>query len=336
MGGGSWSDDAYRARASRRKEIGSDGFDYHKTAIKMAMETGEKKKPHKTLDPKGVKLRESRDSEAHPESLAISVLLDCTGSMRKVPRLLRDKLSTLMALFIKKGYVEHPQIMYGGIGDTYFDDVPIQIGQFESDIAGETDLTNLVLEGGGGNGLAESHGLSMYFLAKHTSLDCMEKRNKRGYLFLITDEPTYKVVTKEEILEHIGDEVQADIPIEDIVKELSEKFNVFVIIPQDTANCGNKSMLEFWRDFYGQNVVLVKDPNDVPETIASLIGLAEGRVDVNDVGTDLTDMGVDHTTVKNVTTAVSVYASSAGIVKRNKAQVEGTLPVKAKKKVVRT
>ena len=28
----------------------------------------------------------------------------------------------------------------------------------------------------------------MYFMARHTSLDCHEKRGQRGYLFIIGDE----------------------------------------------------------------------------------------------------------------------------------------------------
>lgn len=331
MGGSIWSDNEYLKRASHRKSVGSDGFDYHKTAVGISAMTGEKLKPHKTLDIKNVQLRESRDSKEHPESLAISCLLDVTGSMRKVPKLLQQKLNTLMALLIKKGYVEHPQIMYGAIGDAIFDDIPIQIGQFESGIEGEESLTNLVLEGGGGNGLAESHELSMYFLARHTVMDCLEKRDKKGYLFIITDEPAYKALNKEQVKEYIGDTLQADIPVADIVKELNQKFEVFILIPQDTANCNDKEMLEFWQDFYGQRVVKVPNPSEIAETIASLIGLNEGKIDIDDLTGDLNDLGVAKRTVDNVVTSVSTYAKSSYVVKRDKAKVMGELSLPNKK-----
>ncbi len=329
MGGTYWSEEVYNTRTTERKKAGSDGFDYHRLAIADASTTGEALKVHPTLDIKGVNLRESRDSAAHPESLAISVLFDVTGSMRRVPTLLQKKLATLMALLLKKGYVEHPQIMYGAIGDHFFDDCPIQIGQWESGVEQDDNLTNFILEGGGGDGLSESHGLNMYFLANHTAMDCLEKRGEKGYLFIITDEPTYNVITKEEIAKHIGDTVQANIPLAKVVEQLKEKFNVFVLIPSDTANHKDKGMIESWRDFFGQQVVFVKDPNETAETIASLIGLAEGRIDIHGVSTDLQDLGVAKRTVDNVTSAVTVYAKTGDthVVKRTKAKMEGSLPI---------
>lgn len=327
MGGTCWSDDTYNARTSHRKSIGSDGFDYDKLAADIAA-SGGKLEPHKTMNIKGVALRESRDSDAHPESVAISVLMDVTGSMRRVPKLLQKKLNTLMAILLKKNYVDHPQIMFGAIGDAVFDEVPIQIGQWESGIEQDDNLTNLVLEGGGGNGLAESHGLSMYFLANHTAMDCLEKRNKKGYLFIITDEPPYDAINKAEVEQHIGDTLQANIPIEEVANRLKEKFNVFVLLPSGTSNWGDKAIKQTWTDLFGQNVVEVKDPNDTTETIASLIGIAEGRVDVDELNADLKQIGVDAGTVNNVTTAISKYVKNTGIVKRDKAAVEGTLPTK--------
>lgn len=337
MGGTHWSEEVYETRETSRKELGTDGFDYFRKAVTDAAATGDAIKIHPTLDIKGVKVRESRDSKIHPESLAISVLFDVTGSMRRVPTLLQKKLGTLMALLLKKGYVAHPQIMYGAIGDHFYDDCPIQIGQWESGIEQDDNLTNFVLEGGGGNGLAESHGLSMYFLANHTAMDCLEKRDEKGYLFIITDEPTYDVVTKEEIEKHIGEEIQADIPIGQVIEQLKEKFNVFILIPSNTANFQNKQMIQSWRDFFGQQVVFVKDPGETAETIASLIGLAEGIIDINGIEKDLKDLGIAKRTVENVTSAVTVYAKNSDnhVAKRTKAKVEGYLPVTKGSKIER-
>ena len=39
--------------------------------------------------------------------------------------------------------------------------------------------------------MTESYELAMYFMARHTALDCHEKRGKRGYLFIIGDEMAY-------------------------------------------------------------------------------------------------------------------------------------------------
>src|SRR5437762_7040321 len=76
MGGTSWSTDDYKEAARLRKKAGKSDFAYNDAA----RSTG-KWVIHPTLDPKGVTYRESRDSETHPRSNAISVLFDETGSM---------------------------------------------------------------------------------------------------------------------------------------------------------------------------------------------------------------------------------------------------------------
>jgi hypothetical protein len=77
MGGSSYSDDAYTSRATHRAATGTPTFAHHAAVASGAVP----KKVHATLDPKGV-VRESRDSDAHPESLAIAIALDITGSMK--------------------------------------------------------------------------------------------------------------------------------------------------------------------------------------------------------------------------------------------------------------
>ena len=78
------------------------------------------------------------------------MLFDVTGSMGRVPRILQANLCQLMGLLLDKGYLAHPQILIGGIGDATCDHAPLQVGQFESGIEIDEDLAKLWLEGGGG------------------------------------------------------------------------------------------------------------------------------------------------------------------------------------------
>src|SRR3954454_732112 len=190
MGGTNWSDDHYRERAHLRARTGRSAFAYDHD-VKAGQAAAQ---VHPKKDPLGVKVRESRDSDAHPTSHAVGVLMDVTGSMRQVPVILQANLPRLMGLLIRKGYLEHPQILIGGIGDSTCDKAPLQVGQFESGIEIEDDLGKLFLEGGGGGHITESYELAMYFMARHTSMDCLDKRNKRGYLFIIGDEMPYRAV----------------------------------------------------------------------------------------------------------------------------------------------
>lgn len=89
MGGGSWTVNSYTARVAHKAETGKSTFDYHDTMASTTPRSGWK--AHDTLNPSGVKFRESRDSAEHPESLPIAVLFDVTGSMLDIPKTLQKK-----------------------------------------------------------------------------------------------------------------------------------------------------------------------------------------------------------------------------------------------------
>jgi hypothetical protein len=235
------------------------------------------------LDPKGVTFRESRDSTEHPTSLAIAVLFDVTGSMRNVPRGMQKKLGELFSLLMLRGYTEHPQVLFGAIGDAACDNVPLQIGQFESDNRVDANLEAILLEGGGGGGAQESYELAMYFMARHTSTDCLEQRNHRGYLFIIGDEAPYPNVKHLEVEKTIGDTLPQDIPTATIVAELQEQYDTYLIRPGGASyrpgDATGDKIIETWRALLGsQNVIDLPDPDAVCETIALTVGLAEGAI----------------------------------------------------------
>ena len=106
---------------------------------------------HGLMDPRGLKVRESRDSADHPNSLGIVFALDVTGSMGDIPKLLaRRDLPNFMKL-LGACNIPDPQLMFMAIGDATSDHAPLQVGQFES-TAQLMDqwLTWSYLEGRGG------------------------------------------------------------------------------------------------------------------------------------------------------------------------------------------
>jgi hypothetical protein len=287
MGTTRWSDDDFHARQRLRARLGRDAFEYdHDIRSGRAA-----RKVHPKMNPHGVQVRESRDSEGHPESHAVAVLFDVTGSMQRVPRTLQKKLPRLMGLLQSKGYLDHPQILIGAIGDATCDRAPLQVGQFESGIEIDEDLGKLFLEGGGGGQVTESYELAMYFMARHTSLDCFEKRGKRGYLFLIGDEAPYPRLERREVKAIIGDKLQADVAVEDLVVELQRTYDVYFVIPRMTAHWNNPSVYRHWVKLLGQNVLRLEKPAGICELIASTIGLAEGKVGLEDLAGDLEEAG---------------------------------------------
>src|SRR5271166_206696 len=106
MGTTRWSDDHFRERARLRCVTGADAFE-HDHAIRQGQTA---RQVHDKMNPQGVQVRESRDSDAHPDSHAVAVLLDVTGSMQTVPRILQANLPRLMGLLMRKGYLDDPQI----------------------------------------------------------------------------------------------------------------------------------------------------------------------------------------------------------------------------------
>jgi len=287
MGTTRWSDDHYRDRALLRARTGKDAFEYD-----HAIRTGAADRAvHPKMNPLGVKLRESRDSDAHPESHAVAVLFDVTGSMQDVPRILQANLAKLMGLLIRKGYLDHPQILIGAIGDATCDAAPLQVGQFESGIEIEEDLGKLYLEGGGGGHITESYELALYFMARHTAIDCHEKRGRRGYLFVIGDEIPYPKVKRKEVAVLIGAGPQVDIPTEEVIAELERSYDVYHVLPKMTQHWNNPAVHGRWVELLGQKALRLEDPAAICELIASTIGVAEGRVDLDHLADDMREAG---------------------------------------------
>ena len=306
MGSTYWSDEHYEERAAQLRKKGVSAFAFHDDIRAHRVAVG----VHPEMDPKKLKkgFRISRDSEKHPESTAVAVMFDVTGSMGTVPRIMQKNLTTLFGLCLRRGYLDHPAILVGGVGDATCDRVPLQIGQFESGNEIEEDLSRLYLEGGGGAGQTESYELALYFLARKTKTDCFEKRGKKGYAFLIGDELPYHRLKRQEVKRVFGDKLQADIPIEQLMREAREKWNITFIIPKLSTYYDDPGILATWRKLLGQNVLKLDDPEGISELIASTIGLAEDAVYFDDLAADLRKAGVKRGVVKSVAAALKDVA----------------------------
>ncbi len=308
MGGTRWSDEHYHDRAKVRASTGRDAFEYDR-----AVRSGSVSRTvHQKMNPYGVTVRESRDSDAHPNSHAVAVLFDVTGSMQAVPRILQENLPRLMGLLLRKGYLADPQILIGAIGDATCDAAPLQVGQFESGIEIDEDLAKLYLEGGGGGHITESYELALYFMARHTALDCHEKRGRRGYLFVVGDEIPYARVKRKEVAKVIGDSLQADIPVEDLIAELQRMYEVYFVLPRLTSHWNNEEVHRRWVELLGQHVLRLEDPAGICELIASTVAVTEGKVDLDELTGDLEEEGTSASVARAVGKALGPVAESRG------------------------
>jgi hypothetical protein len=217
-----------------------------------------------------------------------------------------------------------PHILFGAIGDATCDQFPLQIGQFESGNEIYDNLSKFIIEGGGGGQQTESYELAMYFMARKTKFDSVDKRGKKGYMFIIGDELPYKNIKKGEVEKYIGDKLQENISTEKILEELREKFEVFWILPGGSNNYSDSNIINPLKKMFGQHLLKMEDPANVCELIAMTIGAGEGY-EIDTMIKDLNDIGSDSASVSAASKAVSSYIGSKSVAKA--AKVSGDLIV---------
>ena len=319
MGSGSWDASTYASTTPAKLDTGTT-FSYTLTAHSTGVY-----KAHDDLDPKkvngpdsplaGQNIRESRDSDEHPTSVPVAVWFDETGSMGNTPRVLQKKLAELFGVILRKGYLEHPQIMVGGYGDGVVDHAPVQVSQFESDNRIDEALDNLFLEGHGGGNFGESQWLAWYYTATHTATDAWEKREKKGYAFFIGDEKSLEP-TADQVKRWIGDGEPLVSPLTDkaIVDELLSKWEAYVFVINNGSAIRQKSV-EYYTSLFGaERVLIVQDETAIAETIALTIGMSEGVIDLDDGVDDLKDVGASDAAIDQAKKALTLFSNRTNVV----------------------
>jgi hypothetical protein len=267
MGSGAFDAGAYRAYSSSTRGKSTDEI-YSSRSI------------HKDLDPKGVKIRESRDSRDNPNSTPIIVAIDVTGSMGIIADVLaRQGLGTLFTELLDGKIVSNPHVMFMAIGDANCDQAPLQVSQFEADNRIVDQLTQIWIEHGGGGNNFESYNLPWYFASEHTEHDSLIKRGKRGYLFTVGDEKAPSDLTRAQIERFIGDKPERSITSAEMLRDAQRKYEVFhvVIKEGDYARKDLTGVVDSWVKLLGQRVIQLADHTKLAETVVSAIAIAEGQ-----------------------------------------------------------
>lgn len=268
MGGTLYS---FNLRSARAEEKG-----YFTKAVEDTFTQIKEGKIHESMNPRFIRLRESRDSTIHPNSFPIVFCMDVTGSMKRVPHMLiKDGLPKMVTTTIQKG-VESPAILFVAVGDSQAgDNAPLQIGQFESgDLEMDTWLERTWPEGGGGGNIGESYLWFWYFLAYHTATDAWDKRKERGLAVSFGDEPCLAQITRQEYEEVMGnnkecpglpEDLQFPLKAENLLARAQERWNVFHI-----HFTGHRPTPSHWKSWLGQHLIEVQDHTEVPDTVAEL------------------------------------------------------------------
>jgi hypothetical protein len=266
MGGGRWSASDWDKYSSKTYS-GKSTKDIFRTA-----------KMDNDLNPNGV-TRESRDSIDNPNSNAIILALDVTGSMGCVLDSCVRGLGTLVQEIYDKKPVTDPHIMCMGIGDVTCDNSPVQATQFEADLRIAKQLEKIYLEGGGGGNSFESYTAAWYFAAVHTQIDCFEKRGKKGYLFTIGDEEPAPVLSAFDVKKFFGTTPQANLSAQDLLEIASRQYHVFHLMVEQGSHFryNGDTVVQKWTELLGQRAIRLVDHTKLAEVIVSTIRVNEGE-----------------------------------------------------------
>jgi hypothetical protein len=249
---------------------------------------------HAMFSPSNIKVRESCDSVANPNSTPIILGLDVTGSMGFIAEYIARKgLGPLIERIFDTQAVSDPHLMVMAVGDIFSDSAPLQASQFEADIRIVEQLTQLWLEGrGGGNGF-ESYDLPWLFAALKTKTDSYDKRGKKGYLFTIGDEPPpppNTIVSKMKLDALFGKgTVEKDYKTSEMLELAMKKWAVFHIVVEEGNHASRylNATVNEWVSLFGEvgngaNVICLNDHTKIAEVVTAVLRVAEGA-DIDDV-----------------------------------------------------
>ena len=260
----------YTSYSTNDRLMRAEKLNYSTASTDNIFTQQKERKIHEQMSPFNLKKRECFDSEAHPNTIPIILALDVTGSMGMIPdQLIREGLPKMMGNMIQKG-ASDASLCFIAIGDHECDRYPLQVGQFESGDA-ELDmwLTRTYLEGGGGGNSGESYMLAWLFAARHTDIDSFNKRNKKGFLFTVGDEPCLKNLPASAIKEITNNGDVSNISSSELLAEVQKMYNVYhlhILHSSQAMNC-----LVEWKERLGDHCIEVKDYKTVADVISNIV-----------------------------------------------------------------
>jgi hypothetical protein len=135
---------------------------------------------------------------------------------------------------------------------------------------------------------------------------------------VIGDEMAYPRVKKQEVQRLIGGGLQVDLPLDEIVAEVREKYHLYYIIPGGASHGTDQEVLGFWTRLLGESSVLhLETPGETSECIAVTIGVGEGAITTDQASQRLQSRGVVGRTIDRLTDALRGIVPGAGATVRS-------------------
>ena len=210
------------------------GRTYDATTHRVSGQTFEAKRLDEQLDPSKFTIRECCDSEEHPNTVPVILCLDLTGSMDKAC----SETAAALGKIVISLYDKYKDIEFCvmGVGDLDYDDCPIQMSQFESDVRIAVSLDKLYIELGGGGNDFESYTAAWYMGLYRTKLDCFDKHGRKGVIITMGDEPLNPYLPARKLNNFINANEEKDIETIELYNQAIEKFDIYHI-SVDSPHC---------------------------------------------------------------------------------------------------
>lgn len=237
MGAGSFSTRSFALYSS------SLGRSYDEDTGRVSGQEYRATRIDESLDPTKFSIRECCNSDEHPNTIPVILALDVTGSMGEAC----SEVASALGVIMKNLYEKFKDIEFCvmGIGDLAYDDAPIQMSQFESDIRIAESLDKIYMEHGGGGNDYESYTAAWYMGLKHAKLDCFEKQGRKGIIITMGDEPLNPYLPYRNLNDATNGTEQKDVETKELYSQVCEKYDVFHIAvdsPRDSYRWHKKEI----------------------------------------------------------------------------------------------
>ncbi len=158
------------------------------------------------------------------------------------------------------------------------------MSQFESDIRIAEQLDKVYFEAGGGGNGYESYTGAWAFAAEHTSLDCW-KRDKKGILITLGDEPLNPYIDKEAWESYVG-KTESTLDTAELYDAVTAKYDVYHIHISDSSY-RTEQVQDSWIRVLGKDHFKAARVRDLTEVLTSIITAHANAEPAITVGIDL-------------------------------------------------
>lgn len=199
----------------------------------------------------------------------IVVAPDHTGSMGDWIDIILEKLPLLGTETGR--YVPEYDMSAAAIGDRS-DQYCLQVRDFASGEELVDHFAYIYPERKGGPN-PESYGLLAYYYLNHCKID----KAVKPLFIMILDSVPHEEVLRSEIKEWTGDVVQNNLNAEELISQLADTWNLYVVYADRHGSGGEAA---YWERLIGkQSVIVMSEPRDVVEIIIGIIAAEFGKVE---------------------------------------------------------